>query len=118
MTLSSTRRIFLIILLNPVFILHSLNFTATTLCHRETARISIAGYPGGIDSYVQPHFSMEGTVFGVSYTLLIVLLHCALSGVSKGWERERAEEAYWESSVMASGWFGIGFLCCTDRYPR
>lgn len=59
---------FITLILNPVLILHSLNLATTTLCHREAARIS--GYPGGINTYFQPHFSMEDLRFGTGYTLL------------------------------------------------
>lgn len=92
---------FITLLLNPVLILHSLNLATTTLCHREAARIS--GYPGGINTYFQPHFSMEDLRFGIGYALVMVVLHLVLSGgyyttVSKG--RERADPEYWEDNEV------------------
>lgn len=74
----SPLRIFLGLLLNPVLVLHGFNFLATILCHREAVQIS--GYPRGIDTYFQPQFSMENTHFGILFTLVMVMLHFALSG--------------------------------------
>jgi hypothetical protein len=83
------------VVFNPVFVLHVLNFALTAVYHQAAA--DITGYHGGIESKIQPHLSMESTLFGLAYTSLMVLLHCALSGcfeVVK--KRERPDSGCWD----------------------
>jgi hypothetical protein len=91
----SLLRITLGVVFNPVFVLHVLNFAVTAVYHQAAA--DVTGYHGGIESKIQPLFSMESTLFGLTYTSLMVLLHCTLSGcfefVKK---RERPGSGYWD----------------------
>lgn len=88
-------RVALGVILNPVFVLHILNFATTVLCHLEA--INISGYPTGIISQVQPYFDMESIVFSIGYTAIMVLLHCKLSGVFEvSKTKERADSNYWD----------------------